>query len=264
MGEAAYGRGASKEVSWTCLKPIMSRKVTIEEFIQRAKEVHKNFYLYNNVKYVKMLEKVCITCTRHGDFWQTPADHLSKHGCPKCKADKQSFSWQDMYQQFPDESKNYYTYDETTYKRNSIKMKIICPKHGEFWQKPELHKNGSGCKKCTASGGPGKYCETLFNKTPALRDMPAVLYFIQLFDTDGTKFYKIGITTSMRKRFYSYIEKNNGKICWTKQNSLYQCFLDEQKLLKENKEFLYCPTSLPFGGRTECITKEITDDFSAC
>jgi len=239
----------------------MSKKLTKEEFVQRAIDVHKDRYSYQNVEYVKMLQKVCITCKVHGDFWQTPADHLWNHGCPKCKADKRSFSWVEMFNQFPDKNKNYYTYEETTYKRNSVKMKMVCPKHGEFWQKPELHKNGAGCKICTASGGPGKYCETIFNRKPELKQKPGFLYYIELLDADNTKFYKIGITTSMKNRFYNFIENNHGKVLWIRKDTLYNCFLLEQKILQENTNFLYRPINLNIGGKTECLTKEIIDDF---
>jgi len=239
----------------------MSKKLTKEEFVQRAIDVHKDRYSYQNVEYVKMLQKVCITCKVHGDFWQTPADHLWNHGCPKCKADKRSFSWVEMFNQFPDKNKNYYTYDETTYKRNSVKMKMVCPKHGEFWQKPELHKNGAGCKICTASGGPGKYCETIFNRKPELKQKPGFLYYIELLDANNTKFYKIGITTSMKNRFYNFIENNHGKVLWIRKDTLYNCFLLEQKILQENTNFLYRPMNLNIGGKTECLTKEIIDDF---
>ena len=34
------------------------------------------------------------------------------------------------------------------YKGSNIKVCIICPKHGEFWQTPASHLNGNGCKKC--------------------------------------------------------------------------------------------------------------------
>ena len=228
----------------------MSKKLTKEEFVQRAIDVHKDRYSYQNVEYVKMLQKVCITCKVHGDFWQTPADHLWNHGCPKCKADKRSFSWVEMFNQFPDKNKNYYTYEETTYKRNSVKMKMVCPKHGEFWQKPELHKNGAGCKICTASGGPGKYCETIFNRKPELKQKPGFLYYIELLDADNTKFYKIGITTSMKNRFYNFIENNHGKVLWIRKDTLYNCFLLEQKILQENTNFLYRPINLNIGGKT--------------
>jgi hypothetical protein len=239
----------------------MSKKLTKEEFVQRAIDVHKDRYSYQNVEYVKMLQKVCIICKVHGNFWQTPADHLWNHGCPKCKADKRSFSWVEMLNQFPDKNKNYYAYVKTTYKRNSVKMKMICPKHGEFWQKPELHKNGAGCKICTASGGPGKYCETIFDRKPELKQKPGFLYYIELLDADNTKFYKIGITTSMKNRFYNFIENNHGKVLWIRKDTLYNCFLLEQKILKENTNFLYRPINLSIGGKTECLTKEIIDDF---
>ena len=239
----------------------MSKKLTTDEFIKRALDIHQNTYLYEKVEYVKMSQKVCITCKQHGEFWQTPADHLWNHGCPECKADKSSFTWEDIYNQFPEKNRNYYKYDNTTYKRNGVKMKMFCPEHGEFWQKPELHKNGSGCKICTASGGPGKYCETTFSRNPELKEKLGFLYFIELYDTDNTKFYKIGITTSIRTRFYNFIKNNKGRICWTKEDNLYNCFLLEQKLLEENKECLYQPTNLTIGGKTECISKEIINDF---
>jgi len=239
----------------------MSKKITNEEFVQRAINIHQDKYSYQNVQYVKMLQKVSITCKKHGDFWQTPADHLWHHGCPKCKADKKSFSWEEMFDQFPEYNKKYYSYDASTYKRNSIKMRMVCPEHGEFWQKPELHKAGAGCKKCTASGGPGKYCETIFSRRPDLKVKPGFLYCIQLLDLDGTVFYKIGITVSMKTRFCNFIKNNQGKICWVRSDTLYNCFLLEQAILADNKEFSYRPSNLSIGGKTECITKEIKNDF---
>ena len=43
---------------------------------------------------------------------------------------------------------NKYNYDKVVYKNNSTKVCIICPIHGEFWQKPSYHLHGSGCPKC--------------------------------------------------------------------------------------------------------------------
>lgn len=43
---------------------------------------------------------------------------------------------------------NKYEYDGSTYKRTSTPMRIICRKHGEFMQKPEVHIMGSGCYWC--------------------------------------------------------------------------------------------------------------------
>lgn len=65
-----------------------SRMCSEEEFITRAKEIHANFYSYENVDYKGMRHKVSITCPTHGEFRQTPDNHLNDKGCPKCKSSK--------------------------------------------------------------------------------------------------------------------------------------------------------------------------------
>ena len=57
---------------------------TNESFIQKAKEIHGDVYDYSKVNYVNAHEKVVITCPDHGDFEQTPNNHLNGQGCPKC------------------------------------------------------------------------------------------------------------------------------------------------------------------------------------
>ena len=46
--------------------------------------------------------------------------------------------------------KGKYDYSEVEYKGNKIKVCIICPIHGEFWQTPDRHLHSSGCLKCAA------------------------------------------------------------------------------------------------------------------
>lgn len=57
---------------------------TKTEFIEEAKVIHGDKYDYSKVEYVNNHTKVCIICSEHGEFWQTPNNHLSHHGCPKC------------------------------------------------------------------------------------------------------------------------------------------------------------------------------------
>ena len=58
---------------------------TREDFIRKAKEVHGDEYGYNNVNYVNARINVDITCKIHGDFPQTPDNHLRKnYRCPSC------------------------------------------------------------------------------------------------------------------------------------------------------------------------------------
>ena len=47
----------------------MSKKLTTEEFIEKARKIHGNKYDYSKVVYVNSQTKVCIICPIHGDFW---------------------------------------------------------------------------------------------------------------------------------------------------------------------------------------------------
>lgn len=53
-------------------------------FITKAINIHKNKYMYDKVIYTNNKNKVIITCPYHGDFLQTPANHLQGQTCPKC------------------------------------------------------------------------------------------------------------------------------------------------------------------------------------
>lgn len=55
-----------------------------EEFIEKANKVHNNFYIYDKVVYKGALKNVIIECPEHGDFPQTPGNHLRDYGCPYC------------------------------------------------------------------------------------------------------------------------------------------------------------------------------------
>lgn len=55
-----------------------------EEFIKEANIIHNNAYTYENFNYITSHTKSVITCPKHGNFEQTPNDHLQGKGCPKC------------------------------------------------------------------------------------------------------------------------------------------------------------------------------------
>lgn len=67
----------------------MGKRLTTEEFIRRARELHGDRYDYSKVEYVDTRTKVCIICPVHGEFWQTYDNHVgSQCDCPKCAIDK--------------------------------------------------------------------------------------------------------------------------------------------------------------------------------
>ena len=87
--------GEFKQKPWSHLKGygcqkcgfearVNKSRLTTEEFIKRAKEIHGNKYDYNKVNYINMRTKVVIICPEHGEFEQRPGRHLIGDGCPKC------------------------------------------------------------------------------------------------------------------------------------------------------------------------------------
>ena len=125
----------------------MSKRITNEEFVAKAKEVHGDKYDYSKVEYKNNHTKVCIICTEHGEFWQTPSNHLSGKGCAKCSGNYK-MDTNDFITKAKEIHGDKYDYSKVEYINNNEKVCIICPEHGEFWQTPHNHLKGAGCAKC--------------------------------------------------------------------------------------------------------------------
>lgn len=127
-------------------------RLTTEEFIQKAREVHGDRYDYSKVEYVDSTTRVCIVCMKHGDFWQKPNIHLQGKGCFKCGRERIANSSRKSLEQFLQDAKNVhgnrYDYSKVELVNYQTKVIIVCPVHGEFTQVPTLHLQGSGCPKC--------------------------------------------------------------------------------------------------------------------
>jgi len=63
---------------------IRTQKQLNEIFIEEAKKVHSNRYDYSEFIYVKSNANGKIICKEHGEFWQTPSNHLKGTNCPLC------------------------------------------------------------------------------------------------------------------------------------------------------------------------------------
>lgn len=66
----------------------MSKKLTTEDFVEKAKKVHGDKYDYSKIEYINTMTKVCFICPTHGEFWQTPNNHLSGKRMPKMFSSK--------------------------------------------------------------------------------------------------------------------------------------------------------------------------------
>ena len=132
---------------------IAKNRETKEHFIENAKLIHGGKYDYSKVDYIDSQTKVCIICPEHGEFWQSPNSHLNGKGCKKCGTERSHDMQRKTSEQFILEAKaihgDKYDYSKTEYVNGRTKVCIICPEHGEFWQSPNKHLLGQGCKKCS-------------------------------------------------------------------------------------------------------------------
>lgn len=131
----------------------MRERLSAKTFIPRAIEIHGDKYDYSQTQYIKAKEPVTIICKKHGPFTQRPQDHILKAcGCPKCKGDKtvevHSYTKEKFLELAKEKHGDKYNYSQINYVNYTTPVKIICPIHGEFEQKPSIHVQTTGCQKC--------------------------------------------------------------------------------------------------------------------
>lgn len=119
-----------------------------EKFVEKARKVHGDKYDYSKAEYIDCNTKVCIICPGHGEFWQKPSKHLSGKGCPKCLHPKPNITTEEFIEKAKQIHGDKYDYSKVEFVNMSTKVCIICPVHGEFWQRPTEHLRGCGCYKC--------------------------------------------------------------------------------------------------------------------
>jgi hypothetical protein len=127
-------------------------KKTTAEFIAQCSLKHNDKYDYSLVEYNGVGNKISIMCPEHGIFEKIARDHTNGQGCPSCSKIEKYSSYKlpikDLINSFVTKHGDKYDYSLVDYVNLKIKIKIICPIHGEFEQRPSVHLRGEGCKKC--------------------------------------------------------------------------------------------------------------------
>lgn len=129
------------------------RKLQRDILISKFKQVHGEVYDYSKMIYEYKKKPVIITCPVHGDFTQTPENHLTGSGCPKCaiikNAEKRKYTFDDFMKLSRERHGDKYEYHEEDFKSYTRdKTRITCDTHGDFWMLPINHVNGQECPKC--------------------------------------------------------------------------------------------------------------------
>jgi hypothetical protein len=123
------------------------KKLTKEEFIEKARLKHGDKYDYSEVEYKNNYTKVRIICPEHGPFEQIAQNHLKGQGCSKCVGLCKS-STEEFIEKAKEKHGDKYDYSEVIYTNARTEVCIICPEHGPFYQTPNGHLNGNACPQC--------------------------------------------------------------------------------------------------------------------
>lgn len=169
--EHIVGKGCRFCAPQKTAQSIVAKKA--EKFVERAHKIHGDKYDYSEMVYTDSRNKVTIICPIHGAFEQVAAQHLLGHGCPKCGREsargktaiqkKKRFvvDTLDFIEQAQQIHGDKYDYTKVKFVNMGTPICIICPKHGEFFQKPLAHLNGYGCFECARKTmAMGKYKTT--------------------------------------------------------------------------------------------------------
>lgn len=121
-------------------------------------EVHGDEYDYSLVDYKGMDIDVSIICKKHGEFRQTPYNHIRrKCGCPSCKHEKLSLLYRrdaaDVLKGLSVIHNGKYKYPKLYYEyvNNRSIITAVCQVHGEFKIRLLNHQRGQGCSLCNDS-----------------------------------------------------------------------------------------------------------------
>lgn len=118
-------------------------------FISEARAIHGDRYGYDLVEYLGLHVKVAVTCPSHGVFNPEPANHIHRRsGCPTC-AGNTPMTLASFLADARRVHGDLYDYSEVTAPRAKVPVRIVCPVHGVFEQRPRDHTySAAGCPAC--------------------------------------------------------------------------------------------------------------------
>jgi hypothetical protein len=182
-------------------------KLTTEKFIEKSIDIHKGKYNYTKSNYISGRTKIIINCPIHGDFLQLAKIHLNGHGCVKCGNLNKKPKPIKTIENFVNEANivhySKYDYSKSIYAGTKIPIEIICPTHNSFWQCPNNHLSGRGCKKCATTK-----ISNILSKSPAQFITDAVSIHGSIYDYNLVKYISSHKkVTIVCKKHGSFIQK---------------------------------------------------------
>lgn len=131
-------------------------------YLKKLIEKYGDKFKYDKVEFNSLSDYIILICSKHGIEFKIQLNSCFKHrniNCPLCKKEKISqtksvkyygMSREDFIIKANKKHNFKYDYSKVDLENRDVngKICIICPIHGEFWQKPNQHLFGKGCAKC--------------------------------------------------------------------------------------------------------------------
>lgn len=142
-----------------------------------------------------------------------------------------------------------YDYSKVVYEKSNVKVCIICPKHGAFWQRPYYHLRGQGCphKECVRA----KLEETNLRKYGVRRPLQSKVIMDKCIQTNLERY---GVPNSLQA---DVVQQKRMETCRAKYGVVYSCLAPSVIALKErtNRE--------RYGGVSPFCSSEVREKAKA-
>lgn len=234
-----------------------TKRLTNEEFIEKAVKVHGTKYDYSLVSYETAFIKVRIICPEHSEFLQSPTHHLRGSGCKQCGNKKINKSKILTQQQFINRIKHIpnLTFEKTVYKDKRSKVIVTCSVHGDYKTTAEVLLKNGGCPKCAHSNGTSRWTYSEWSNAGLSSEYfdSFKLYIIRCYN-DKEEFIKVGKTyTVLKRRFQGMNMPYEYEVLNIITGDAKFISKLEDKMKVKNKHRKYKP-KIYFGGHNECFT----------
>lgn len=128
-------------------------------FLTNATTKWDDRFDYSKVIYINRCTNIIIICKLHGEFKDSPVQHLKRNNCAGCiletgltqikpHRDRFRLNTEEFIKRARRVHGNKYDYSKVTYINMYTRVIIICPIHGQFSQVPSEHLRGYNCYKC--------------------------------------------------------------------------------------------------------------------
>lgn len=140
-------------------KIIRTRLISNDKFINKIEKIFgKNTFDYSKLNYQGAHNNVTLICKKCNNIeTKAPSVWYRGFGCLKCQGNivgKKLPTTENFIERAKKVHGSKYDYNKVIYTGISNKVEIICPKHGSFFQEPNVHVNMKcNCPECNVSKG---------------------------------------------------------------------------------------------------------------